>query len=380
MSVYRYFATDVITGALRADKIPLHVSSFSATIGGTQPGTLTGYLDLGALGTVAQAAYISALEPRRTILWVAQDNQPIWSGILWDTPHSSIVSNQLPIRAEELRGLFAHREIRSNQNFASVDQFAIVQALFNYALGKSSGGVANLVIGSGTSGTTASATFSATNLTKVLDAVNQFCAQQNIEYNITPGWAADGVTPQNTLTLGAPRIGRLVTATNLQIVFPSQYVTDYAYPRVGSNSVNSLLVTSSASGQIPFQSGSAHGQNAADFAAGYPLLEGSMSYTAASIGTQAQIDAVADGKLLALSGCTTIPSAIVGGGGTPAANQILLGDQIQFAATSPYHPADPNSHAPGLQVTVRIIGWKIQPPNDSGQSETTQFLFGDITT
>lgn len=379
MSQYRYFSTDVISGALKADTIPLHVSDFSATISGTQPGTLSGYLDLGALGGVAQSAYISALEPRRTMLWVAQDNDPIWAGILWDTPHTSAVSNQLPIKAEEVRGLFSHREIRTNLFYNTVDQFAIVQALFNYALGKANGSVANLIIGSSASGTNASATLSATSLTKVLDAVDQFCTQQNIEYVFAPGWSADGTTPQITLTLGAPRVGRLVTATSLQIVYPSQYVTDYGYPRVGSASVNSLLVTASASGQIPWQSGSAHGQNLVDVAQGYPLLEGSASYTAVAIGSQAQIDAVADGKLLALSGCTTIPTVTIGGGGTPTAAQIQLGDQLQFAATSPYHPADPVTGAPGLQVTVRIIGWKIQPPNGS-QPETTQFMFGDVIT
>lgn len=379
MSVYRYFATDVISGVLRADTIPLHVSDFSSTIGGTQPGTLNGYLDLGALGTAAQSAYIGALEPRRTMLWVAQDGLPIWAGILWDTPHTSAVSNQLPIKAEEARSLFSRREIRTGQTFTNVDQFAIVQSLFNYALGKTNGGVANLVIGSGTSGTLASTTFSATNFTKVLDAVSSFCAQQNMEYSFTPGWAADGQTPQIMLTLGAPRVGRLVAATNLQIIYPSQYVTDYGFPRVGSNSVNSLTVTSSASGQIPWQSGSTHGQNAADFAAGYPLLEGSMSYTVAAITTQAQIDAVADGKIPALTGCTTIPTVTVGGGGIPTAGQIQLGDQLQFAATSSYHPAGPNTLGPGLQVTVRIIGWKIQPPSGQ-QPESTQFMFGDITT
>ena len=380
MSTYRYFSTDIITGALRADTIPLNVTNFSSTMGGMQPGVLNGYLDLGALGSVAQSAYISALEPRRTMLWVAQDGQPIWAGILWDTPHTSAVANQLPIKAEEIEGLFSHREIRTNQNFANVDEFAVVQGLLNYALGKTNGGVANLIIGTKTSGINASASFSATNLTKVLDAINQFCTQQSIEYAFTPGWSADGTTPQISLTLGAPRIGRLVTATNLQLVYPSQYVTDYGFPRVGSNSVNSLLVTASASGQIPWQSGSAHGQNPADVASGYPLLESSMSYTAAAVTSQAQIDAVADGKIAALSGCTTIPTITVAGGGIPTAAQIQLGDQLQFAATSPYHPADPISGAPGLQVTVRIIGWKIQPPNDSGNPETTQFQFGDITT
>src|SRR5690348_3942516 len=100
MSTYRYFATDLLTGTLRADTLPLHVSSFSRNLGGVgQPGTLSAYLDLGALGTKAQAAYLAALEPRKTLLWVLQDGFPIWAGIVWDWPHTSAVANQLPINA-----------------------------------------------------------------------------------------------------------------------------------------------------------------------------------------------------------------------------------------------------------------------------------------
>lgn len=379
MSTYRYFTTDLITGTLRADTIPLHVQSFSRNLGGVgQPGTLSGFLDLGVLTSSLQANYLSALEPRKTVLWVMQDNLPIWAGIIWGWPHTSAVSNQLPIAAKEISSLLAKREIRSNQNFTE-DRFAIVRDLISYAIGKTNGTIANLILGTAMSGTTATAIFNASNLTKVLDAINSFCAQQNIEWALTPGWDSTATIPQITLQLGAPTLGRPVTDTNLLLQYPSVYITDYAFPRDGDASVNSLLATASASGQIPWQSGAAHGQNSADFAAGYPLLEDSLSWTTSAITTQAQIDAVADGKLPALSGCTTIPSVTIGGGGIPTAGQIQLGDHARLVATSPLHPADPDTGAPGLQATVRIIGWTIQPTTDQ-QSESTQLILGGITT
>jgi hypothetical protein len=77
------------------------VQSFSRNLGGVgQPGQLTATLDLGALPK--QSNLLAALEPRRTLLWALQDGWPVWAGVLWDWPHSSAKSNQLPIIADEL--------------------------------------------------------------------------------------------------------------------------------------------------------------------------------------------------------------------------------------------------------------------------------------
>jgi len=380
MSTYRYFTTDLLTGALRADTLPLHVSSFSRGLGGVgQPGTLSAYLDLGALPAKVQAAYLAALEPRKTLLWVLQDGFPIWAGIVWDWPHTSAVSNQLPINAAEVGSLFSRRQVRANQTFTTTDLFAIFRGLLTYTLGKANGGVSALVLGSSTAGATASTTFAAANLPKILDCLNQLTAQYGFEYAFTPNWDSTGTVPQIQLQLGYPTLRRPVATTNLQLLYPSAYVTDYAFPRVGSASVNSLLATATSAGSIPWQSGSTHGQNSTDLASGYPLLEDSTAYTAAAITIQAQIDAVADGRIARLSGCTTIPSVTIAGGGYPTAGQIQLGDEANLVATSPLHPADPISGAPGLQQLVRIIGWTVKPPTDQ-QPESTVLALGGITT
>lgn len=384
MGTYRYQATNVLTGHVLADTLPLHVGSFASALGGVgQPGRLTGYLDLGAASATAQAAYLAALEPRRSLLWVLQDEQPVWCGIVWDTPHTSAASNQLPIQATELSSLFNKRQVRADQVFAAgADLFAVIQGLLNYALGKTNGAVANLTVGTDASGTTVGGTgitFAASNLAKVLDSINQFCAAHDVEYVLRPGWNAGHTTPAVTLQLGYPRLGRTWATTGLQLLYPSVYVTDYAFPRVGAASVNSLLATASQSGTTPWKSGTGHGQNAADFASGYPMLEDSIAFTAATVTSQAQIDAYADGKLALMQGCTTVPSVTIGGGGTPTVGQIALGDEAMLVATSPYHPADPTTGAPGLQQLVRIIGWTVTPPDD-GQVESTNLLLGGVTT
>jgi len=373
VSVYRYFATDVITGALRADTIPLHVDSFSRYLGGVgQPGQLTAKLDLGALPS--QSNLLAALEPRKSLLWVMQDNYPVWGGLVWDWDHSSAASNELPIVAKEVGSLFQRREVRTDQSWTA-DQFDIIRNLVNYATGKTNGGVAQLVHSTNTSAASVTATFPAANLGKVSDLINQHAAQYQIEYSWDPGLSSANA-PIITLRIGyAATMGRPYTSTNLQLIFPGN-LADYAWPRTGSAGANSVMATASNTGGGAWMSNPAtHGLDSADLAAGYPLLEDSISYTGSVINGQSQIDAVADSRLLLVAKAPTIPSATIAGGQIPTVQQIQLGDHATLIATSSLHPADPITGAPGLIQDVRIIGWTVKPD----QPESTSLLLAGVT-
>lgn len=380
MSVYRYVTSSLTSGALLADTLPLHVTSFSRALGGVgQPGSLSAYLDLGTISAGSQSAYLGALEPRKTVLWALQDNYPVWAGVVWDWPHSSAASNQLPINAVEIGSLFNRRQIRANQVYVGADLFTIARGLISYATGKTYGSVANLTLGTSMSGVTASPTFPAANLGKILDLLNSFAAQYGFEFAFNPGLDSSG-NLNIALQLGYPTITRTAASTNLRFLYPGS-VVDYGYPRVGSASTNSLIATANGGGSAAWSSNPAsHGLNSSDLAAGYPLLEDSISYTAAAITAQAQVDAVADGKLPMMSGTTTVPTVTVAGGQLPAAGQVQLGDEAWLIATSTLHPANSDG-SPGLQTKVRIIGWTVNPPSDQDQqAETTQYVLGGIAT
>lgn len=374
MSVYRYLATDLITGMVRADTIPLRVESFSRFLGGVgQPGQLSGKLDLGALPS--QSNLLAALEPRRTLLWVTQDGYPVWAGVLWDWDHQSAASNELPIIAKEIGSLFQRRELRTDQSWTD-DQFNIIRNLVNYATGKASGGVAQLVQSTNTFGApSVTATFPATTGGKILDLINQVAAQYQIEYSWDPGLSSANA-PIITLRIGtAATMGRPYSATSLQLLFPGN-LTDYAWPRTGSASANSVLATASNQGNTAWTSNtSTHGLDSADLAAGYPLLEDSISYTGSVITAQSQIDAIADAQQLMVAKSPTIPSAVIAGGQVPTVQQIQLGDHATLCATSSLHPAV--GAAPGLVQDVRIIGWTVRPSGD--QPETTTLMLAGVT-
>ena len=379
MSTYRYCATNVVTGALLADTIPLHVSGFGRNLGSVgQPGELRGKLDLGALSK--QSNLLAALEPRRTLLWVLQDEWPVWAGIVWDWDHQSARSNSLPIVANEIGSLFQRRQILATQSWTT-DPYTAIRNLIAYATGKTGGAVAQLVHTTNLfGGASITATFPVSTGGKILDAVTQFCTQYGIEYAWDPGLAAPDVMTI-TLRLGtAATMGRAYADTKLQLNFPGNLL-DYAWPRLGSTGRNSISAVASNSGAVPWVSGAAHGLDSADLAASYPLLEDAVSYTGSNITSQAQIDAVADARQQMVAKSPTVGKVTLAGGQTPTVQQILLGDHAYLQATSSYHPADSATGAPGLQRDVRVIGWRVTPPDaEAGQVESTDLYLAGVST
>lgn len=386
MSTYRYFATDVVTGALRASDIPLRVTSFGRNLGGVgQPGQLMGYLDLARNSN--QASLLAALEPRRTLLWVQQDDFPVWAGPVWDWNHQSAASNQLPIIANEIGSLFARRQIRDNLTggiWTGADQFDVLRNLVLYGTSTSVKGsnaaVAQLVMTTNESGVTVTESFQATNLTKVSDALDQISLKYNLEYAWDPGLSSTGA-PIITMRVGtSATMGRPYSSTNLQLVFPANCV-DYMWPRTGSQGRNSMLAIAAGSGGVAWASNaSTHGRDTADLAAGYPLTEDSVSYTGSVITAQGQIDAFADNRQLLVAKSPTIGRFSVAGGQTPMVRQVQLGDHAMAIATSSYHPAGPGG-APGLMQDGRIISWTVYPPDaQMQQSERTDFFLGGVST
>lgn len=378
MSVYRYFATDLITGATRADQLPLRVESFGRNLGGVgQPGQLRGSLDLGA--SAFQSYMVAALEPRRTLLWATQDAYPVWAGVLWDTPHQSAASNLLPVVADEIGSLFAKRQVRADQVYTGVDLHVAIRNLINYGTGKTNGAVAQLVHSTSLNGTTTSVTFPASNLGYITPLLDQFCGQYGLEYAYDPGLNSVG-QPIITLRIGtASTMGRSYTSTQLQLRYPGN-LADYSWPRMGSSSVNSVLAVAGNAGGAAWASNFAtHGLDSSDLALGYPILEGSVSYTGSVITAQSQIDAYADARVQTTTHAPTTPTAVIAGGQSPTVQQIVLGDHAGLIATSSLHPGTPGPPpAPGLIQDVRIIGWKVYPPGEN-QAERTELVLAGVT-
>ena len=121
-----------------------------------------------------------------------------------------------------------------------------------------------------------------------------------------------------------------------------------------------------------------HGVDVADLAAGYPLMEGTVSWQGSTVLMQSQIDGYADGQLALATQAMTMPVINIPDGVIPRLRDLVLGDVFPFAATSALHPPGANGE-PGYQGLVRLTGWTCYPPGPQ-QAGYTQLATSAIVT
>ncbi|NUQ95299.1 MAG: hypothetical protein HOY79_01610 [Streptomyces sp.] len=400
MSTYTYAATDLISGAILEDRLPLNVQSFGMQLNGS--GTLTAKLNLNELYAVNKPA-VAALECRRAVLWVMQDGYPVWAGIVWDWPDISRGDGDLPISAQTMDSLWSHRLITDTLNYSQVDLFQAFIDLCQYGTSKqssyissvspaatraagylqyvaSNGGVARLGMPSGTAataGVTWTASYIYSDLTQVSSAWSDMCASGQLEYAFVPGLDSTGDLAI-FLRLAYLKMGRPVSGSGYTLTYPGN-VLDYGYQRTGSQSSNVVWATAPPNGaQLQWQSVWPHGADRADLTAGYPLMESTVSWQGSWVTSQSQINAYADGQVQLRTQAMTAPIVRVGGSATPRLRDIVLGDSTTLIATSPLHPPAANG-APGLQLPVRVVGWTCYPPGPQ-QSEYIQMQTSGVVT
>jgi hypothetical protein len=388
MAVWTYAATDLLTGTVLADSLPLTVQSMSKTLNGS--GTLTGSLNL-SQAYDQNAPFVAALACRRAVLWALADGFPVWCGIQWDWPDQSRAQGNLPVSAQTPDSLWGKRLITDTIEYAAVDLFAAFLDLAVYGLTKSSGYIssvspaatrdpgylamvatqgrlARLVLPDpGSSGVTWTASYVYSDLTQVSSAWSDMCSSGNLEYFFDAGF--DDGEMAVFLKLGYTALGRPLTDSGLYLTYPGNCL-DYGYPVTGSQSANGVWATAPPNGApVQWMSVWPHGFDLADLAT-YPLLETTESWQGSVVTTQSQVDGYADGQVAIVTAGMTTPVVTVGGGAWPSFKDIQLGDAAHLAFTSPLHPPGPDG-SPGLQQEVRITGVTIYPAADN-QSESCQ--------
>lgn len=388
---WTYVSTDLLSGQVLADSLPLTVQSMSANINGT--GTLTASLTLDQNPAV-NAPFIAALAPRRAVLWAVKDGWPVWCGIVLDWPQSSVQQGTLSISAQTLDVIWGHRLITDTLEYPAVDLFTVFTDLVTYGMTKQSsyisdtgvassavrpaaylqifgtqGGVARLQVPDpGTSGVPWTASYTYSDLTQVSSAWSDMAQSGNLEYYFEPGLDEDGDLAV-FLRLGYLQLGRPLASSGIVFSMPGN-VLDYGWQVTGSQSSNYTIGTAPPNGSAAqWASVWPHGADEADLAT-YPVFESTASWQGSVVTSQSQINSWADGQVALQTAGVTIPTVTVGGGSSPRIQDMRMGDSAMLALTSPMHPPRPDG-SPGVQQQVRITGWTITPPGPS-QAESVQ--------
>jgi len=390
---WKYSATDLLTGAVLADTLPLNVQSCGMTLNGS--GTLTGSLNLSEVYE-SNAPFISALMCRRAVIWAIADGWPVWAGVQWDWPDMTRAQGVLPISAQTLDSLWSKRLITDTLEYAGVDLYTAFLDLLAYGTTKDSfyiagggvspaatrpagylsmvatqGRVARLLLPDpGSSGATWTASYTYSDLTQVSSAWSDMCSSGNLEYAFVPGLDASGELAIY-LQLGYTQLGRPLAGSGIKLTYPGNAI-DYGYTVTGSQSSNYVWATAPPNGAaLQWQSEWPYGADLTDLLTNnYPLMESTASWQGSVVTTQSQINSFADGQVAMTTAGMTTPVVNIGGSSQPRLQDIQLGDAAYLAFTSPLHPPQADG-SPGLQQEVRIIGWTAYPPGPQ-QSEYYQ--------
>jgi hypothetical protein len=374
-SVYRYLTSNVLSGAIMGDWLPMEPQSFSRVINGA--GTFTGALDLIPSDPVRNAANLAAITPRKAVLWVLQDGTPVWNGILWDWIPQSVLQQQLQVQASTVDSILAKRVIEADLVFTGADIFDMARGIIQYALSKSPNGqVAGITYTQGTCGVTDSLTFDGSQNQMASDALGTLVTTYGIEYAFRPYMDAGG-NLRTSVDLGYPALGQPYPASGLAYSFPGNLL-DYRFTATGSSGANRVIATaqnSNGSGSAdPSTALAGSAIDSADIGNGYPLTEEAVSATGVTLTTDSQLDDYAAGVLPSVTATQLAPLVVLGNGQYPPVNVTQLGSYASVAFTSAEHPAGPAGE-PGFTGTGRVVSWTVYPPT-SQQAEYAWIQLG----
>lgn len=362
MAVYTYRLFDLLTSA-PLGQWPFRVDSFSRSI--NEAGELNASLFLS--DRTAVKGWDPETIERRTALYVVRDTVPVWGGVIWRArPVDG--ATKASIYAQTFESYLDHREIRTSAVFTQADQLDIVRSLLTTMQADPRGNIA-LTASQNDSGVLRDRTYNGWERPLLLTTVQQLAEViDGFEFTVDVGMDANG-EPTRTMVLGYPQLG---AARGLVLEYPGSIV-DYEWPTDGISSANALSALGAGEGTSMLIRDGVSQRAADELAAGYPILEKSVSYK--DVTSVTTLQAHADEDLDAAVGDVTIPTVVLRDT-FPVFGTYALGDTVRIRITSPYHPARPDG-SPGVDRRARIVGWKVTPP-DGDKPEKIELTLGRV--
>lgn len=372
---YRYLTSNISTGQIMGDWLPIVGQSFSAALNSTASGSCA----LTSTGDPkTDAANVAAVKARAAHLWVLQQNAVVWGGRVLDWQHQSILDGTLPLNCADISQMFGGpgRIINTTLTFTNEDVFDVARALIGYGLGKTPNGtIANLTFSGAMSGIVDSMTFESSQRQSVLDALNTLVQTYEIEWAFRPYQDASGNFWISFDLATSGNLGTPFPESKLVYNYPGN-LQDYAFQAMGSQSANRVLATAqSADNSGDTLTGRATDNY--DLGQGFPLAEMQISASTGQWTSDAQVAAYATGFLPSVTDTQLTPLLTLPGGQYPALSQTPLGSYAQVSLTSWLHPAKADG-SPGFSGTGRVVGWTLTPSADQ-QQETTQIQMGGMS-
>lgn len=344
------------------DVLPVQSVSYDDFIGKT--GSLSGTIPIPDK-LMARRVRDSVI-PGRTMLHLEQGAQLVWSGALWTRTPTRDARGFLtcPVQAGCLEGYYrSHRLLYDTLTAAGVDQLDIARQVIAYAAAQTGGDLGVEIDSSQVSGVLRDRTYSRYDLLSIGGLVDQLAATQSgFEWRIQVYRDSGGVR-HRALRLGYP----LLTAGTTDLILSSPGpITAYSLPEDATSAANAWQCrgtstnSNQASQSVPLMS--APLTTPADYAAGWPRLDGTSDYP--SVDTQLVLDQHAAADLARAVRPIVIPSISYL---TGQVEQPLLGSYARIRILDDWF-------SEGLSARYRIVGLRVQPEERGRPGSTELYL------
>lgn len=368
---YRYFSTDLFTGALLADSLPLDVTSFGQRMNGVA-GDLSGDLVLGSGAKLPDRDAVAAVTGRPVGLWADLDGSLVWGGICWDTDWTSGSPGRIPLKVKTFDSFLDVSEVRSGITYSSAELFVVMRDLVTRAQSLSGQNVGIQVDTGEVCGNINTLVLEAWE-TKMYGAVmREWAAQEGplgFEWCLDVSYHPTTRRPRVVLRCKQPRLGSSGGAT---YEYPGTIV-DYSWPNVFSAGANDIRAIGSGSeASTVFSSAQV---DAAAISAGMVRIQRSTSYkdedSVTVLGSRAAVD------MRAMSGSVVLPSVTVRADAAPVFGTTRIGDDLRVRLTSERHPAGTRGE-PGFDGSLRCVGWDLHPPRGESSAATVDLILAEL--
>jgi hypothetical protein len=358
------------------DLLPITGVSYDDYIGKT--GSLSGTIPVPNAATARRIRDV--LLPGRTMLYLERSttfgSSIVWAGILWTRTPTRDARGfwSVPIQAAGLESYFReHRFVGTTVTWTGVDQVEIARELIATSQLDTGANMGIEIDYTVATGVLRTKTIYMQDLARVGKAIDELGALQGgFEWRINCYKDSTGAR-HRTLQLGSTYgllpnsstvgVYRITVGSQDTILSSPGPITAYSLPEDGTLQANTWISRGAtvninlAAQSFPLISGPL--TTPADYAAGWPRLDGSSDYT--SIDQQALLDAHAQADLAAALRPRYIPSVTVL---TGVVDQPALGSYVRLRITDDWY-------SEGYQGRFRVVGLKVTP-EERGRPETTE--------
>jgi hypothetical protein len=361
-SEYTFITYDLRTMA-RLAELPLSGVSFGDKLNGSE--TMTGRVNLNA-SSVQQTDMVAATERGRTGLYIDRAGVPVWDGIVWDRSYDSD-STQLTLSCASTWSYFSHRLNLISANWTGADQWQIFWThIANVlAVGGTAGGINIGLQSVGITGKARDRQYFSYEKKVLSELIQDLAAVEGgFDFDVALSYVAGTIT--RTITLYYPRKGRTAAVSGHVLEYgPTTRgnIVKYTWPDLGSAEANIVYNLGAGNGDTMISASAFRGDR---ISAGWPYLEeviqNKSTTQLSTLISQAQAEVNARADIQGIPKVTILADA------DPAFGSWITGDDVRLRI-SDYRWPRKTDGSPGLDTWRRIIGWKVNVPDD-GSAET----------